>query len=85
MLLAGTVRHLELLGSETLVHVAVDGLEHAVIARLDPVAGRTLKLGQPLKLFAADIARALVFGANGERMAARASLPTLRLAEIANG
>jgi multiple sugar transport system ATP-binding protein len=82
--LAGTVRHLEMLGSETLVHVAVDGPEHVVIARLDPVAGNALELGQPVKL-AADIGRALVFGAKGKRIAVRASLPTLRLAEMAHG
>jgi multiple sugar transport system ATP-binding protein len=82
--LSGTIRHLELLGSETLVHVAVEGLDSSIVARVDPIAGAGFKLGQLTKLVA-DSARALVFGASGERLAVRAPLPAPRLAEVVHG
>lgn len=82
--LAGTLRHRELLGSETLLHVAVEGLVKPVIARVDPLAGRELKLGQPVKL-QVDPARALLFGPDGRRLAAHPSVPARRLAEVAHG
>jgi multiple sugar transport system ATP-binding protein len=80
---AGIVRHRELLGSETLVHVAVDGIAKPVIARVDPVAGGRLRLGQAVRLNA-DPERARVFATDGRRIAARV-VPARRLAEVVHG
>jgi multiple sugar transport system ATP-binding protein len=82
--ITGTLRHRELLGCETLLHVAVDGIHKPVVARIDPIAGHALKLGQPVKL-TVDPARALVFAADGRRIAARIAQPARRLVEVAHG
>jgi len=75
----GTVRHLEPLGGETLVHVAPQHEAAAVVARMEPARARALRIGEPVAL-AAPAARALVFDASGARLAcvadpARAAMP----------
>jgi multiple sugar transport system ATP-binding protein len=61
----GTLAHVELLGSETLLHVAVTGIEAPVVARVAPAAARGLRIGQALGL---ATRRVLVFGADGLRL-----------------
>ena len=63
--LCGTLVHQELLGSETLLHLAVPEHDGAVIARVEPRRARGLALGQPLVL---STTRALVFDAQGRRV-----------------
>jgi multiple sugar transport system ATP-binding protein len=78
--LSGTVRHLERLGSETLVHVEV-GSAHVVIARVDPVTGSMLRLGTAVGLDTSP-ARALLFDSQGRRV--RSNAPTLQRRERAD-
>ena len=61
----GTLAHVELLGSETLLHLGVTGIEAPVVARVAPSAARGLRIGQPL---AFATRRVLVFGADGRRL-----------------
>ena len=63
----GRVRHLELLGAETLVHVDVDGVANGLVVKVTPRQAAHLQLGTALTLVApAD--RVLVFTAGGERL-----------------
>ncbi|MEI8144122.1 MAG: ABC transporter ATP-binding protein [Alphaproteobacteria bacterium] len=80
----GTIRNVERLGAETLVHVAVDGLDKVLIARSDPGFADGLRLGETATL-AAFANRVLLFDRNGKRMAAhpRPAIPALR--EAVNG
>ena len=79
----GTVRHLELLGSETLVHVEINDHAHLVIARVDPVAGVGLRLGMPVCL---DVAggRVLMFDMQGRRVGDDTAVPLAPLAKAAH-
>jgi multiple sugar transport system ATP-binding protein len=79
----GTVRHLELLGSETLVHVEINDHAHLVIARVDPVAGVGLRLGMPVCL---DVAggRVLIFDMQGRRVGDDTAVPLAPLAKAAH-
>ncbi|WP_117195816.1 ABC transporter ATP-binding protein [Rhizobium terrae] len=67
-LLTGTVRHIELLGSETLLHVSFAGSAASVVARVEPTVATRYRLGSPIHL-AVDPARILVFTENGKRAA----------------
>jgi len=64
-LLAGTVMHQELLGSETLVHVRVPEQAATVVAKVPPAEARGLAIGQPLTL---ATRRALAFDERGMRL-----------------
>ena len=77
----GTLVHQELLGAETLLHVAVPGQPGPVIARVDPRRARGLAIGQPLGL---STARVLVFDAHGRRVRDIAWLDERQL-EVVNG
>ena len=67
----GQVDHLELLGSETLVHVRVEGLSERLVAKVAPHQATTLHVGSGLTLTApAD--RVLIFAPDGRRAAQRA-------------
>ncbi len=68
--MGGIVRHLELLGSETLVHVAVDGLDQPLVARVDPMMGATLRLSDAVT-FGVSPDRVHVFDADGRRVLRR--------------
>jgi multiple sugar transport system ATP-binding protein len=61
----GDVSHIELLGSETLVHVQANDLDSVVVARVAPEAARGLLPGQRLRL---STRRVLVFDAQGSRI-----------------
>jgi multiple sugar transport system ATP-binding protein len=79
----GAVRHLELLGGETLVHVAPAHQGAPVVARMDPQQARALRIGEPVAL-AAPAARVLVFDAGGARLERTADVTPLRAATGAN-
>ncbi len=77
----GRVAHLELLGSETLVHVEAAGLAAPLVAKVAPSLAAGLHLGSPLSVVApAD--RVLVFDAQGRRLA-RLPAPLVREAQHA--
>jgi multiple sugar transport system ATP-binding protein len=81
--LAGAICNIERLGSETLVHVAVDQLATPLIARIDPASAGALSLQRKVALTA--YAQAVsVFDTEGRRLARRHAQP-VRLAEIAHG
>lgn len=61
----GDVSHIELLGSETLVHVQSRGVDAVMVARVTPESARGLMPGQRLRL---RTRRALVFDAQGLRI-----------------
>ena len=67
---AGRVRHVENLGADCFVHVAVDGLAAPLIARAAGSRVAEFRVGEPLALVP-DPAQALVFDADGERVDAR--------------
>jgi len=69
----GRVRHLELLGAETLVHVDVDGVATGLIAKVAPEQAAVLHVGTTLTL-TAPANRVLVFDSAGKRVPRRASL-----------
>jgi multiple sugar transport system ATP-binding protein len=74
----GTLAHLEHLGSEALLHVAVDGAGR-VLVRVDPDHAGAMRIGGPVAL-RPDAARLLWFDAQGRR------IPTgTRLREVARG
>jgi multiple sugar transport system ATP-binding protein len=81
--LAGTIRNIERLGSETLIHVAVDQLAAPLIARVDPASGGALSLQRAVVL-TASAASVSVFDAHGRRLAQHPVQP-VRLAEAAHG
>jgi multiple sugar transport system ATP-binding protein len=64
---SGQVRHLELLGSQTLVHVSVDGHPQGLVATVEPERARGLRIGAAIALAAPD-RRVLVFDAAGVRV-----------------
>ena len=70
--LSGTVRRLEHLGADVLVHLEVAGAETAVIARLDPMQSRHLAIGM-LATLSAVPASVLAFSASGQRIALQPS------------
>jgi multiple sugar transport system ATP-binding protein len=67
----GTIRHIEMLGAETLVHLHAPPLVKPVIARVEPAAGARLKPGDAAA-FAALAERVLVFARDGRRLKAHA-------------
>jgi len=81
--LAGAICNIERLGSETLLHVAIDQLAVPLVARVDPgsAAGSSLQRSVALTATAAGVS---VFDRAGRRLARRAPQP-VRLAEIAHG
>jgi multiple sugar transport system ATP-binding protein len=81
--LAGTIRNIERLGSETLLHVAIDQLAAPLIARVDPASAAALSLQRSVALTASATGLS-VFDSAGQRLARRAAQP-LRLAEMAQG
>ncbi|MDQ8732114.1 ABC transporter ATP-binding protein [Bradyrhizobium sp. LHD-71] len=82
--LAGSVCNIERLGSETLVHVAIDGLGAPLIVRVDPASIGSLSLQQAVVL--TTVARAVsVFDAQGRRLERRRASQPVRLAELAHG
>jgi multiple sugar transport system ATP-binding protein len=66
----GEVRHLELLGAETLVHVGAHGQGDALIAKVAPERATALRVGEVVTL-TAPAPRVLVFDAAGRRVAQR--------------
>ncbi|QCI65874.1 ABC transporter ATP-binding protein [Phreatobacter stygius] len=85
--ISGTIRHLEHLGAETLVHVAAAPLLKPAVARVEPVTGSALVIGDPVTL-AVKPSRILVFGADGKRLRPRetVAVPSReRLREAAHG
>jgi multiple sugar transport system ATP-binding protein len=68
--ISGTIRHVEMLGAETLVHVVTSPLTRPLVTRVEPSVGATLKIGDPIDL-SADPRRVLVFGKDGRRLASR--------------
>lgn len=66
----GTIRHVEMLGAETLVHVVAPPLTRALVARVEPSAGARLKVGAAITLAVAP-RRVLVFAKDGRRIVAR--------------
>jgi multiple sugar transport system ATP-binding protein len=70
----GRIRHLEALGSETLVHVQADGCAEPLIARITPAQAAALTVGLGVTL-AAPADRVLLFDADGRRVAARPTAP----------
>jgi multiple sugar transport system ATP-binding protein len=69
----GRIRHLERLGSETLAHVGVEGLERPLVARVEPHAGAELTLGAPASV-TARLSRVLAFAeSTGARVPVRHS------------
>jgi multiple sugar transport system ATP-binding protein len=69
----GTIRHVEMLGAETLVHVIATPLTRPLVARIEPSAGARLRIGAAISL-AAQSQRVLVFGKDGKRIALRPAL-----------
>ena len=68
--IGGTIRHVEMLGAETLLHVIAGSVTKPLVARVEPSVGARLKMGAPITLVAqAD--RVLVFGKDGKRIAQR--------------
>jgi multiple sugar transport system ATP-binding protein len=65
--LTARVRLIEHLGSDLLVHAAIDGQAHPVIARLAPELVHTVTAGQTIGLEAAP-SRILLFEADGRRI-----------------
>ena len=63
----GTVRHLESLGPETLVHVVLAHQSEPVVARVEPDLARGLRLGESIVL-EVDASRVLAFNEEGQRI-----------------
>jgi multiple sugar transport system ATP-binding protein len=74
--LPATVRLVEQLGAEALVHLAMPGAAEAVIMRLDPDRAAALRPGEPCPV-AILPTRALVFDRDGSRLVARPALSTV--------
>ena len=70
--LAATVRLVEQLGPEALVHLAMDAAEETVIMRLAPDRAAELAPGERCSVMVIP-ERAFVFGPGGQRIAARAA------------
>ena len=68
--ISGTIRHVEMLGAETLVHVIASPLIRPLVTRVEPSVGTTLRIGEPITL-STDPRRVLVFGKDGQRIADR--------------
>ena len=68
--LSGTIRHLEMLGAETLVHIIASPLTRPLVTRVEPSVGAALRIGEAIAL-STDPRRVLVFGKDGRRIAAR--------------
>ena len=64
----GRVRHLELLGAETLVYVTVEGAADSVIAKVAPQQAAGLRVGVTVTLVA-PVERVLLFDGGGQRVA----------------
>jgi multiple sugar transport system ATP-binding protein len=77
---SGRVTHLENLGSEVLVHVAVEGASDPVIAKLDPHRVRIPSLAEEVRL-QAETGRILIFDASGER----ATFTNASIEQVVNG
>ncbi|MBX9989562.1 ABC transporter ATP-binding protein [Phreatobacter oligotrophus] len=69
--LLGTVRHVEMLGAETLVHLRLPAIDKPVIARVEPAVGASFRPGDEARFRVAP-ARVLVFAADGRRLVAEA-------------
>lgn len=82
--LAGPIRNIERLGSETLVHIAIDGLAAPLVVRLDPASAAALSLERTIAV-TAPVAAVSVFDAEGRRLATRHHAQPIRLAELAHG
>lgn len=72
--IAGTIRHVEMLGAETHVHVGAAPLPKAVLTRVAPALGARLGIGEPVTL-SASADRVLVFAADGARLRVRRPVP----------
>jgi multiple sugar transport system ATP-binding protein len=75
--ITGTVRHIEMLGAETLVHLRLPAIDKPVIARVEPVVGAAFRPGEEAR-FAVEPGRILVFAADGRRLVANATTAALR-------
>lgn len=79
----GQVRHLELLGAQTLVHVSVGGHPQGLVAAVAPQQAQGLQIGAPIVL-AAPARQVLVFDAAGARVR-RAAVRASQSAVLADG
>ncbi len=68
----GTIRHVEMLGAETLVHVIAKPLTRPLVARVEPAAGARMRIGTPVSLVTQS-QRVLVFGKDGRRLTSRST------------
>ncbi|KAF0136173.1 MAG: fused maltose transport subunit ATP-binding component of ABC superfamily [Xanthobacteraceae bacterium] len=66
----GVIRHVEMLGAETLVHVVAAPLTRPLVVRVEPSVGARLKVGAAIALVASS-QRLLVFGKDGRRVPLR--------------
>lgn len=73
----GVIRQVENLGSDCFVHVSVDGVEAAVVARADGRRADDFVIGASIGI-ACDPERVLLFDEAGKRIAARRAMATLR-------
>jgi multiple sugar transport system ATP-binding protein len=81
--LSGAISNIERLGSETLIHVAVDDLAAPLVARVDPAEAAALSLRRSVALTASP-SGVSVFDGRGLRLARRSAQPVW-LAELARG
>ncbi len=70
----GCIVHLENLGAEVHLHLAIEGQEEPVIVRLAPEQAQGLMLGTR-HAFSVDPGRVLIFGADGMRLRRGAAQP----------
>ena len=73
----GRIRHVENLGSDCFVHVAVDGVDAPVVARADGRRADDFVIGASIGV-ACDPERVLLFDEAGKRIAARPAVARIR-------
>jgi multiple sugar transport system ATP-binding protein len=71
------VERIEFLGSEIIVYSKLDAIGEIMIAKVSPAEGAGLAAGQPIRLLV-SAANLLVFGADGQRVAAKPLTDSLR-------
>jgi len=64
---SGRIVHVENLGADVFIHVAVEGVAAPLVVRQDPAQSNSAKLGEPITV-ALPVARLLVFDGQGRRV-----------------
>ena len=64
----GRLVYKENLGADVFLHVVLDGGAHRIVARATPPQAQGASVGEEIRL-GADMDKAMVFGANGQRLA----------------